>query len=249
MSEFIKKPNLPTGDVTKVIIGQDASEAIQKLNNMGIETLVCPRNACLPEPVQSHADLQYLHLKENLILSCKEHLFTGESDENLKIIPIKGSLGNSYPCDVPLNCAIIGNKMICNANLIAPEILEFADTNSIRVIHVNQGYAKCSICIIDENSIITDDKSVFAAAQNFLNDVLFISKGSIRLKGYNYGFIGGCCGKIAKNKIAFNGRIESHADYKEIIDFLSAHNVEPVELYNNILTDIGGILPLAETML
>lgn len=107
-------------------------------------------------------------------------------------------------------------------------------------------YSRCSVCVINENAIITDDISVFTAAQNFLSDVLFISKGSIRLDGYDYGFIGGCCGKIDKNKIAFNGRIDSHKDYKLIIDFITKHGVDCIELNNNVLTDIGGILPLIE---
>lgn len=114
------------------------------------------------------------------------------------------------------------------------------------MIPVKQGYSKCSICVVNESAVITDDESVFAAAGNFLNDVLFVSKGSIGLKGYNYGFIGGCSGKISDNKIAFNGRIESHTDSNQIIDFLQKHSVEPVELTNSKLLDIGGILPLMQ---
>ena len=85
---------------------------------------------------------------------------------------------------------------------------------------------------------MTDDKSVFTAAGKFLNDVLFISKGSIRLKGYDYGFIGGCCGKIDKDKIAFNGELSSHSDYKLILDFLHRNHIECIELKRGRLDDI-----------
>jgi len=173
-------------------------------------------------------------------------LCTGELKEFFKLKKIKAYAGNRYPNDVRLNCAIIGNKIICNIKTIANEVLEYAQANQLNVINVNQGYTKCSICAVNENSIITDDESIFAAAGNFFNDTLFISKGSIGLNGYGYGFIGGCCGKIDKNKIAFNGAIESHKDYKKIIDFLSRNSVECIELHNNPLYDIGGILPLCE---
>lgn len=244
--KFIEKSNLPIGEVSVVAISLDAENAIEKLHELNIETLTIPRNPALPKPVQSHADLQLLHLKENRILLPNEHLFTGELKEKFNVSVSGSVLGSSYPHDVPLNCKLIGNKMICNVKTVAKEILEFAESEQISVINVNQGYSGCSICVIDENTIITDDTGIFAAAQNFLNDTLLIEKDSIRLKGYNYGFIGGCCGKIGKYKLAVNGRIESHKNYKDIIDLCSCKQIEIIELNDDVLTDIGGILPLCE---
>lgn len=246
MIKFTEKPNLPQGRVTLVAISIKAGESIKKLNSFGIETILIKQDLCLPEPVNSHADLQILHIGRNDIFYQCEHLCVGEFAENLNFKKISATVGNKYPDDVKLNCALIGNKLICNTKTVAREILEYADSNGFTVINVNQGYAKCSICVVNENAIITDDKSIFTAAGKFLNDVLFVSKGSIKLDGYNYGFIGGCCGKIDKNKIAFNGAIESHTDHNNIIDFLSKHNVECVEMHRNPLYDIGGILPLKE---
>lgn len=243
---YIEKPNLPQSRVTAVAISSQAGEAIKKLNDFGIETIKIFRDSRLPEPISSHADIQMLHAGKNIVFSLKEHLFIGEIPKKINFIKVRADVGNNYPNDVRLNCAFIGNKLICNTKTVAREILEFAEINGLTVIHVNQGYTKCSTCVVDENAIITDDESVFSAAGNFFNDVLFVSKGSIGLKGYNYGFIGGCCGKIDKNKIAFNGRIESHTDCYKIIDFLKRNKVECIELHSNKLADIGGILPLCE---
>ena len=135
--------------------------------------------------------------------------------------------------------------LIC-VKTVSKDVLEFAYNNDYIIINVKQGYSRCSICVINENSIITDDKSIFTAAGNFLNDAELISKGSILLNGYNYGFIGGCCGKLSKNEIGFNGMIESHKDYKKIIDILSRNNIKCTELCKTRLTDIGGIIPLTE---
>ncbi len=244
--KFIKKPNLPQGRVTLAAISEEAGESIKKLNSLGIKTIKIPCSAALPLPVNSHADLQLLHFYKNIMFAQSEHLFSGESASKIELRKISLKEGNKYPDDVRLNCAVIGNKIICNKKTIAPEILEIAEMLGLTVINVNQGYTKCSICIVNENAIITDDESIFAAAGNFFNDAQFVSKGSIRLKGYNYGFIGGCCGKIDKDIIAFNGAIESHKDYKKIIDFLNRNSVKLIELNNERLNDIGGILPLCE---
>ncbi len=241
--KFIEKPNLPQGRVSLAAINSSAGESIEKLHSLGIKTLNISANPKLPLPVNSHADLQILHVGNNKIFSY-EHLFARGSKKYFQSKIILQKPGNRYPDDVRLNCTIIDNKIICNIKTVAPEVLEYAYESGLTVINTNQGYARCSICVVDENTIITDDKSIYTAAGKFFNDAQFISKGSIGLNGYNYGFIGGCCGKIDKNKIAFNGAIESHKDYKIIIDCLSRNHVECIELNNNPLYDIGGIIPL-----
>lgn len=245
-SEFIQRPNLPEREVTLVAVSGQAGETTAELNKFGISVILVPSDSNLPVPINSHADIQLLHAEDKTIFCHYEHLFAGETIIKFNIRKIKEKAGNKYPEDVLLNCTIINNKIICNPKTIAPEILEYAYKQNLTVIPVKQGYSKCSICVVNESAVITDDESVFAATGNFLNDVLFISKGSIGLKGYTYGFIGGCCGKISDNKIAFNGRIESHTDGNQIIDFLQKHSIEPVELTNGKLLDIGGILPLMQ---
>lgn len=244
--KYVKKPNLPQSRVGAVAISCNARESIEYLSNIGISTIKIMPDERLPFPVNTHADLQMLHIGNNEVFTSGEHLCIGELNSNFKVKTISELPGSKYPDDVRLNCAIIGNKIICNIKTISNDILRYAESAGLTVINTNQGYSRCSVCVVNENSIITDDISIFTATQNFFDDVLFISKGSIRLDGYDCGFIGGCCGKIDINKIAFNGRIESHKDYKKIMDFIIKHGVECVELNNNVLTDIGGILPLVE---
>lgn len=243
--KYIEKPNLPQGKVTLAAISEEAGESIKKLNSLGVKTIKINKNIKLPEPINSHADIQILHIEKNRFF-CYEHLFSGEFKKNFFIEKIIELPGNSYPDDVRLNCTIIDNKLICNEKTVSRSVLEYADSHNMIIVNVNQGYARCSICVVNENAIITDDKSIYSAAGKFFNDTQFVSKGSIELKGYNYGFIGGCCGKIDKNTIAFNGAIERHKDYKTIIDCLERNNTRCVELHSGKLTDIGGIIPLCE---
>ncbi len=244
---FLRKPNLPQGEVTYAAISERAGDLAEKsLHSLGIKTIRVPKNNVLPEPVCDHPDIQFLHLGNNHILTCAEHLCIGDLQEDFNINKIKEECSDKYPGDVLLNCTVIGKHIICNKKTVASEVLEFADNNGYTIINVNQGYARCSVAVINENAIITDDISIFTAAQFFLNDVLFVSKGSIRLNGYNYGFIGGCCGKISNDKIAFNGRLDSHQDCDKIKSFLYKYSIDYIELCDDVLTDIGGIIPLKE---
>lgn len=243
---YIINPNLPEKKVGLVALSSLAGESIKKLNQIGIETLKIYPSIYLPDPVNSHADLQMIHMARDVIFCQSEHLCAGDLSKKFKIKNINEKPGKKYPYDVRLNCTIIGHKIICNTKTISKDIIEYASINNYILINVNQGYSKCSICVLNDNSIITDDKSIYTAAGKFLNDVTLITKGSIVLKGYNYGFIGGCCGMIDKNLIAFNGRIESHNDSNKIIDSLQRNSVDCIELTDNPLTDIGGILPLLE---
>ena len=109
-----------------------------------------------------------LHMGNNTIFCQNEHLCGGELKQKFKLVKTNTTAGNKYPEDVRLNCAVIGNKIICNCKTIAQEVLEYAYVNDYSIIDVNQGYARCSVCIVNENAIITDDKSIYTAAGKFL---------------------------------------------------------------------------------
>lgn len=244
--KYIEKPNLPQGRVGSVAISCDATKAIASLKALGIG--VCPvfKNSSLPLPVASHPDMQMLHIGKDEIFVSDEHLCAGELKGNFTLRKTGETLQSKYPFDVPLNACIIDRYIICNERTVSRALLNRAYEFGLNPIFVNQGYTKCSVCVIDCNSIITDDEGIFAAAGNYLIDALLISKGAIRLEGYGYGFFGGCCGKTAKDILAVNGRIESHPEHNRIIDFAQAHGVMIAELSDEPLTDIGSILPLTE---
>ncbi len=243
---IIVSPNLPKNRVTAAAISESAGESIKKLNFLGIKTVIIKANNKLNECVKSHPDVRFLILPNKSLLCFKEEYYSFCQLSGFEVYSIPEEIKKDYPHDVRLNCAVIGNKIICNKKTVSSKIIEFAENRSMDIINVNQGYSKCSVCVLNENAIITDDLSIYRAAQNFFNDVLLISKGSIGLKGADYGFIGGCTGKLGKNKLAFNGRIESHTEHNKIIDILNKYNIEPIELNNEKLIDIGGIIPLAE---
>ncbi len=244
--KFIERPNLPQTRVRLAAISETAGEAAKKLKELGIDTIKIPSIDTLPAGISSHADLQLLHINSNKFITCSEHLFDHADIKKKSEITAIVAPTSDYPSDVPLNAAIVGKYIICNPKTVSHLVLEFAANNGLTVIPVSQGYSKCSVCILNESAIITDDIGIYRATQNFLNDVTLVQKKSIVLKGYNYGFIGGCCGKLSMNTIAFNGELSSHSDCNDIVDALQRNKLEVVELKNDVLEDIGSILPILE---
>ncbi len=242
---IIINPNLPENPVSLMAVSSEAAETIKALSSLNIRVLPVQSDKRLPVNYNAHPDLHYMHYGQSVLYSINEPT-AGELKGKFDLHIIKDKVGNKYPYDVSTNAVRLNNLFICNEKSVSKEILEKAYKDNLEIINVKQGYTKCSICIVDENSIITDDESIYKSVQNFINDVLLISKDSIRLKGTNYGFIGGCTGKIDNNTIAFNGRIDSHKDSNLIIDFLDKHNCKFKELLNERLTDIGSMLPLTE---
>ncbi len=74
--------------------------------------------------------------------------------------------------------------------------------------------------------------------------VLRIRPGDIRLPGYSYGFIGGCCGKLAPDMMAFTGKLDKHRDGTRIKAFLGDRGVRTLELLEGELLDVGGLIAL-----
>ncbi|MCI6992376.1 MAG: hypothetical protein MR892_02860, partial [Clostridiales bacterium] len=77
-------------------------------------------------------------------------------------------------------------------------------------------------------------------------------KGHIKLRGFEYGFIGGTAGNIYVNSddmqdqraIVFNGDLSVHPDFHRISSFIRSRNILPVWFEDYALEDIGSILAI-----
>ena len=170
----------------------------------------------------------------------------GFIDHTITVNVIKGDkyIEKKYPYNIHYNICIFGKYALHNFKYTESNILKYIEDNNLIKINLKQGYSKCSICIVDENSIITSDKGIYNTVKEYNIDCLLIDEGHIDLFDLNYGFIGGCSGLISKNKIAFLGDITKHPDYIKIKEFLTNKNKEIVCLSKENLLDLGSIIPL-----
>jgi len=195
-------------------------------------------------PVNSHPDIQIHFLEKNYAFCLAEvyDYYSKILPTEIKLSKISDSAGCGYPDNVKLNIATFGRNVVCNEKYAAIEVLDYYRNNNYRIISVKQGYAKCNICIVSENAVITEDKGIYNTLTDLGIDVCLISKGYVSLKNFEYGFIGGASGLINENTIGFIGSIESHPDYNLIIEFLNKYNVKHISLTDGGLCDYGSIL-------
>lgn len=147
-------------------------------------------------------------------------------------------VGAEYPKNILYNAACTGAFFIHNLNNTDPKLL--AQAAGMEKIHVRQGYAKCSIVIVDETSIITADRGIYKACRQKL-DVLLVDPGHVALKGFSYGFLGGASGRVG-DEIIFNGNLEAHPDWEKIRSFIESHRLKVKYFPQYALEDIGSII-------
>ncbi len=216
-------------------------ETINELNRIGCFVYKTTPVDSLYNEVNGHADMQIHFINSKAF--CAPECYDYYKDLNLSGINlICGSkpLKPTYPDDVLYNVCNIGKYVIsrplCTAIEISAEYLSLKK----EFLNARQGYAKCSICVVNDNSAITADEGMYKLLKNNNINVLKIKDGYVRL--YNMkGFIGGASGLI-NNTLYFNGNIKLHPDYKNIKSFCKNIGVDIYSLNNGPLIDIGTIM-------
>ena len=249
MQKFIDIPHLPKWPVSCVIAGEKYRDILApELEKHGVELIPMPSCGFVGKPLEGHVDLCMMHLGENHFAVAKnmkpklQGIIARLTASGAKIFETEKKLGAEYPLDVILNHCVLGKTVVANTKYTDSTIRDFFDNH----IHVNQGYVKCSVCVVDEKSVITSDAGIAAVLTAKGYDVLKISPGFIDLHGFDTGFIGGATFKLAKDVIAFCGNLDAHPDRREIFRFLSRRKIEPVFLSGRRVFDIGSAIPVFE---
>ncbi len=239
--KYIAQPNLPQDRVALCAVSVKNPKIVSALQALDVQCIGIEQNKNISVPVSDHSDLQVLHIGEGNIIAVPElaDVFT---DFGFNVVEHRLTDGFLYPYNAEL-CSLVTPKYVFGLNNI------FGDTEidtELYYIRVKQGYTRCSVAVVSESAYITSDVSIHKLLCSLGLDVLLLPAGDISLPPYAYGFIGGCCGKLAKNILAFAGSLE-HYKYGDMVKgFLKRHGIQPLYLLDTRLVDIGGILPLME---
>lgn len=219
-----------------------SEEELISLENLNISPILCPKSTDVYDAINGHPDIQINILNEKDIILNKDidlNFSKKLVSLGLNVHFTNSSLSDKYPYNIILNAVTLGNYFIHKLDYTDKNLLNF--NNKKILINTKQGYTKCSTAIVSDNAIITSDKSIIKSLKNTSIDYLYISPGNILLPGLDYGFIGGCCGLLDKNTLAFFGDLSYHPDYTNIIDFLNKYNIKPVYLKKGPLVDRGSL--------
>lgn len=247
-SRYIKVPNIPTDKVTDVIVDYRINKTSEEnLVKMGINVIKTVKLNNLYQAVDGHPDMQIHHLGDNLFV-CEKTLLSYYQKllPDANIIPGVFDLKKQYPEDIAYNACRIGDFLFHNLKFTDYQILEYYKTKGVKLINVKQGYTKCSVCIINENAIITSDIKIAEIAEKNGINALFYNNKQILLNGLDYGFIGGICGLIDKNNLVINGDVRLLGNYDRLLFFCQKYNVKIISLNNLMPEDIGSILPIKQ---
>lgn len=203
LMKYIDVPNLPDGDVSLAVVDKRIEpEIAASMEKSGIKLIkTCPYPG-MYEAVACHPDIILHHAGgKNIIYApgtCS-HLVNILSAYGFTPVCGKTYLSPKYPLNISYNVARIGNIAFHNLKYTDPVLREELDKQGVEFVHVNQGYTKCSVSIVDKNSIITSDNGIAKIAEKKGIEVLLIEVDkNIQLKGLDYGFIGGASGLIGK---------------------------------------------------
>ena len=204
-----------------------------------------PPHPSLPAPIASHPDILVFFARDAVFCTKSYYAIAKAELEEISraaqrpLVVLKGELGATYPCDILLNAAPVGDHLFCLPEHTADEIKE-----GVRVISVKQGYAKCSTVPVGKRSIITADPSIARAARANGIDTLTVRAGYVTLSGYDMGFLGGASSLAPYGgtcKIFFCGDLTAHPDHALIRTYCHDRGFEAVSLSNEPLTDVGTI--------
>ncbi len=224
---------------------QISANCVKSLVELGFsDFLFTEKSKHLTDSTAAHVDmlLHTLPGGEVILENSQIALYEELKRRNIPLRKLGYDLADDYPRNIPLNCFFTANNFICNTNHVDCDILSHYKEKKYNIIHTNQGYAKCSALIISENAIITDDRNIYTAVKANNIDVLLVSKGSVELEGYDYGFIGGCSGKISEHEIVFFGDFKKHSDYSNIKAFCENYRISLYSLDSGNLIDFGGLV-------
>lgn len=243
---FTVSPNLPQNRVSLVLMSGRNRYLKNELEALGIRSIDPGRLSGISGSECFHADMSICHIGGNRVFCAPNgdiKMKAALQEEGFEVLTTDNMITAQKPA---LNICISGNNVLCDTKTADNKILTALKNEGMNILHTNQRYTKCSAALVTENAVITSDSSIYELCRNNKIDVLRISYGNIILEGYSYGFIGGCCGLISKDTLAFSGNIAMHPDYNNIRSFAGNHGVEIISLSDSILCDVGGIIPLKE---
>jgi hypothetical protein len=244
---FFKDPYIPDKKVKTVLIDGREKLIGHVLNNFGIQTIYTGKNEFLYDAISYHPDIILHNAGDGEVViapNVSVDLIFNLKKLKLNTILGQSNLNRNYPGNIAYNVARLGGYAFHNLKYTDPVLREMLENKGVKFIHVNQGYTKCNMAIIDEFSFITSDYGIYKIADKYGFDCLLIEPGNIMLEGFKHGFIGGAAGLISKNIFCITGKLSYHNDSKKIVDFLTYKNKKIIYLTPFQIKDIGSIIPL-----
>ena len=130
------------------------------LRSLDFEVILMPPYERLQAPVSSHPDMLAFVYGDKYLCTKEYHSIARDIFDKVNSLGFSPILtdevpSKKYPNDILFNALTLGDKLFCSQKGASRELVKFAKNNNLEIINTKQGYAKCSVCKISENAIIT----------------------------------------------------------------------------------------------
>ena len=246
----IEISNLPLGQVVLALVdGRIDIYMEEKLTSYGIKLIKTKRHFGVYTAISYHPDIMLNHIGGDCIVyapGTNKDLLAELKTFGYRIVEGESILKDKYPGNIAYNAARVGNFVFHNKKYIDPVLKNEFSKRDVELLHINQGYAKCSITILNEKLIMTADAGIAKVAEkNGIETLLIEQDENILLSDLSHGFIGGSSGLIDNNTLAITGNFDLLKKSNEIRQFLFKKAIQPISLSDKRIVDIGSILPIA----
>lgn len=208
--------------------------------------------------VSSHVDIFCCKIDDILIVepdTCNKivEYIKDENSQKLDYNILKGKsvLKKDYPFDIAYNVCIIGSLAIHNFKYTDENIQRCLVEKGYKLINVAQGYSRCSISVIDENSCVTSDATIAKELIKNGVDVLYIPSNKMNIKLWKnnkeyssmHGFIGGATSKIDNEYIVFGDIHNIDEEYRiKLQNFVEKRDIKLKYFKDMDIIDYGTVV-------
>ncbi len=205
------------------------------------ELIELPYQSSVYDEISSHPDIFFCKINNKIFsapnVEVSKKIYCEAGQDNVEL---------EYPFDIRYNVCQIGNSVIHNFKYTDKKILNYAKEQELKLIQVQQGYSKCSICPTSDKSCITSDEGIYKKLKQEDIDVLLV-KENINLLDKNgfktkmKGFIGGATA-VLKNKFIVFGDSCKLSNKDILQEHIQKYNLELVDFKKLEIVDYGGIV-------
>lgn len=216
-----------------------------KLVELGYNIIEIPTSKVVYPEISSHVDIFCCKVKDKLVV--EKSIFENFSTFD-NIVSGNKLVEDKYPSDILYNVCIIGDLAVHNFKYTDKSILDLISKYDMVKVNINQGYSKCSIVVIDDNSAIVTDESIAKVLNaNGVETLIIDDLKQIKLlkKNNSYssmnGFIGGVMSKL-DDAIFVSGDLNKIDKENKIRNFIESRNLKVVDFPDLDIIDYGGII-------
>ncbi len=230
-----------------IVDGQIDDEIYNNLKKLNLEIIKTIRCKEVDQSIAYHPDIAIHPINHNTLMIAP-NVFDYYEDKldglDIKLIKGEKKLESLYPNNIAYNVGRLSGLAIHNFKHTDEKLKYYLEKENLDFLNINQGYTKCSLAVLDEETAITADIPMYEKLTKLGYDILLIDPGHIKLEGQNYGFIGGTSGNLSKDEFMLSGSINEHPNKKEILNFISKNNKKIIILSEKKIRDIGTIINL-----